>query len=105
VIEKGQATDLEVEAAPLEQVRADLLGLTVPADSHLVGVYVDELRLPPGAHLTLVVRQDRSLVPDRHTRLAAGDSLLVVATADARAEAEARLRAVSRGGKLAGWLR
>lgn len=105
VIETDQPTDLEVEAAPLEQVRADLLGLTVPSGSHLVGVYVDELRLPEGAHLTLVVRRDRSLVPDRFTRLQAGDALLVVATADARVEAEARLRAVSHGGKLAGWLK
>jgi cell volume regulation protein A len=105
VVETDQATDLEVEAAPLDRVRADLLGLTVPAGSHLVGVYVDELRLPPGAHLTLVVRQDRSLVPDRFTRLQAGDQVLVVATAEARDAAEARLRAVSRGGKLAGWLR
>jgi cell volume regulation protein A len=105
VIDRNRATDLEVEAAPLDQVRADLLGLTVPADSHLVGVYVDELRLPTGAHLTLVVRRDRSLVPDRFTRLEAGDQLLVVTTAEVRAEAEARLRSVSRGGKLAGWLR
>src|SRR3954468_891915 len=104
VIESDLATDLEVEAAPLEQVRADLLGLTVPPESHRVGVYVDELRLPPGAHLTLVVRNDRSLVPDRFTRLEAGDQVLVVATAEARAAAERRLRAVSRGGKLAGWL-
>ncbi|MBK5305157.1 MAG: potassium/proton antiporter [Frankiaceae bacterium] len=104
VIETDQATDLEVEAAPLEQVRADLLGLTIPPGSHLVGVYVDELRLPDGAHLTLVVRWDRSLVPGPHTRLEAGDAVLVVATAEARAGAEARLRAVSRGGKLAGWL-
>jgi cell volume regulation protein A len=105
VIEPDQATDLEVEAAPLEQVRADLLGLTVPTGSHLIGVYVDELRLPAGAHLTLVVRKERSLVPDSHTRLEAGDDLLIVATAEARAGAERRLRAVSRGGKLAGWLR
>jgi cell volume regulation protein A len=104
VIEPEQPTDLEVEAAPLEEVRADLLGLTIPARSHLVGVYVDELRLPAGAHLTFVVRGDRSLVPDRFTRLEAGDQVLVVTTAAARAEAEARLRAVSRGGKLAGWL-
>lgn len=104
VIESDQATDLEVEAAPLEQVRADLLGLTVPPGSHLVGVYVDELRLPAGAHLTLVVRRDRSLVPDGFTRLEAGDAILIVATAEARSAAEARLRAVSRGGKLAGWL-
>jgi cell volume regulation protein A len=104
VVEATRPTDLEVEAAPLEQVRADLLGLTVPDGSHLVGVYVDELRLPTGAHLTLVVRGDRSLVPDRFTRLEGGDELLVVATAESRAGAEARLRDVSRGGKLAGWL-
>jgi cell volume regulation protein A len=104
VIESWQPTDLEVEAAPLEDVRADLLGLAVPAGSHLVGVYADELRLPPGAHLTLVVRGERSLVPDQFTRLEAGDKLLIVATAESRAGAEARLRDVSRGGKLAGWL-
>jgi cell volume regulation protein A len=51
------------------------------------------------------VRRDRSLVPDRFTRLEAGDQLLVVTTAEVRAVAEARLRSVSRGGKLAGWLR
>src|SRR3954469_15324363 len=105
VIDPDRATDLEVEAAPLDQVRADLLGLTVPADSHLVGVYVDELRLPTGAHVTLVVRGARTLVPDRFTRLEAGDPGLVVTTAESRPQAEARLRAVSRGGKLAGWLR
>ncbi|MCA1711677.1 MAG: potassium/proton antiporter [Actinobacteria bacterium] len=105
VVEPGHANDLEVEAAPLEEVRADLLGLTVPPGSHLVGVYVDELRLPPGAHLTLVVRGDRSLVPDRFTRLEGHDQLLVVAAAESRAAAEARLRDVSRGGKLAGWYR
>ena len=105
VIDPDRATDLEVEAAPLEQVRADLLGLTVPADSHLVGVYVDELRLPSGAHVTLVVRGARTFVPDRFTRLEARDQVLVVTTAEDRAQAEARLRAVSRGGKLAGWLR
>ena len=105
VVESEHATDLEVEAAPLEDMRADLLGLTVPPRSHLVGVYADELRLPPGAHLTLVVRGERSLVPDRFTRLESGDQLLVVATAESRAGAERRLRDVSRGGRLAGWLR
>ncbi len=103
VLESKGATDLEVEAAPLEDLGADLLGLTVPAGSSLVGVYVDELRLPPGAHLTLVVRGDRSMVPDQHTRLAAGDGVLVVATASSRAAAEARLRDVSRAGRLADW--
>ncbi len=105
VVGEVRANDLEVEAAPLEELRADLLGMTVPAGSGLVGVHAHELRLPPGAHLTLVVRGDISLVPDVNTRLAAGDGLLVVATSASREGAERRLRAVSRGGKLAGWQR
>ena len=103
VVAATGANDLEVEAAPLEQLRADLLGMTVPAGSLLVGVHVDELRLPSGAHVTLVVRGERSLVPDANTRLAVGDGLLVVATSQSRGAAERRLREVSRGGRLAGW--
>jgi cell volume regulation protein A len=104
LVEAVHASDLEVEAAPLEEAHADVLGMAVPPRSHLVGVYVDELRLPPGAQLTLVVRGSRNLVPDRYTRLEAGDQLLVVSTPEARPAAEARLRAVSRSGKLADWL-
>jgi len=105
VVAEVGANDLEVEAAPLEELRADLLGMTVPTGSGLVGVHTHELRLPPGAHLTLVVRGNSSLVPDANTRLAAGDGLLVVATAASRESAERRLRAVARDGKLAGWQR
>ncbi len=53
--------------------------------------------------MTLVVRGERSLVPDANTRMAVGDGLLVVATAQTRSAAERRLREVSRGGRLAGW--
>ena len=103
VVDPGLPTDLEVETAPLEQVGADLLQLAVPAGSRLRGVYVEELRLPVGAHVTLVVREGRSLVPDTDTQLHAGDSLLVVATGGVREATEARLRAVARDGKLAHW--
>ncbi len=103
VVERGQASELEVETAPLEEMGADLLQVTVPADSRLHGVYVDELRLPPGAQLTLVVRGGAALVPDRGTQLLVGDQVLVVATAAVRDAAEARLRAVARAGKLARW--
>ena len=103
VVESGQARELEVETAPLEQMGADLLQLTVPAGSRLHGVYVNELRLPPGAQVTLLVRAGRSLVPDSSTQLLHGDSLLVVAQSGVREQAEARLRAVARDGKLARW--
>ncbi len=105
VVDRGQTSDLEVETAPLEEMGADLLQLTVQPGSRLAGVYTTELRLPHGAHVTLVVRDGDSLVPGPETQLRSGDQLLVVATGQARASAEQRLRAVSRGGRLAGWYR
>ena len=95
--------EIDVEAAPLEELHADLLDIRIPPDSRLDGVEIFELRLPQGAQITMVVRDGKSFVPEGSTRLQAGDKLLVVTTSDARAEAERRLRAVSRRGKLAGW--
>ena len=103
VVEAGHAVDVEVEIAPLEQLRADLLQVRVTPGSRLHGVYVEELRLPPGAHVTLVVREGQGLVPGPYTQLVHGDQVLVVASSTVRDEAEARLRAVARGGKLARW--
>jgi cell volume regulation protein A len=65
---------------------------------------VAELRLPAGAAVTLVVRDERSFVPLPSTVLRHGDELLVVATDPVRDAAERRLRAVGQGGKLADWL-
>ncbi|WP_067489152.1 potassium/proton antiporter [Actinomadura hibisca] len=98
-----QARELDVEAAPLEELHADLLEVRVPLDSRLNGVEIFELRLPQGASVTLVVRDGTSFVPGETTTLRAGDTLLVVTTAEVREAAERRLRAVSRRGKLAGW--
>jgi cell volume regulation protein A len=103
VVEDLEARDLEVEAAPLEQANADLLQIQVRPGSHLHGIYVDELRLPPGSALSLVVRKGIGTVPTGETRLETGDQLLVVATTDSRTAAEERLRAVSKDGKLARW--
>jgi cell volume regulation protein A len=95
--------DVEVEAAPLETLDADLMQLTVPEGSRLHGVYLPELRLPEDAAVVLIVRDGRSFVPDEHTRLVRGDQALLVAARRSRAEAERRLRAVSRAGRLASW--
>ncbi|MFC9814812.1 potassium/proton antiporter [Streptomyces virginiae] len=98
------ASDLGIESAPLEKLRGHLLSFAVPPASRMHGVEVSELRLPPGASVTLVVRDAKSFVPAPSTVLRRGDELLVVATDPVRDAAEARLRAVARGGKLAGWL-
>ncbi|CAM5234530.1 MULTISPECIES: potassium/proton antiporter [Streptomyces] len=102
--EKGEAADLGIESAPLERLQGHLLSVTVPEGSRMHGVEVSELRLPPGAAVTLVVREEKSFVPLPSTVLRHGDELLVVATDPVRDAAERRLRAVAHGGKLAGWL-
>jgi cell volume regulation protein A len=95
--------DVDVESAPLEQLDADLLQLTVPEGSRLHGVYLPELRLPEDASVVLIVRDGRSFVPDATTRLVRGDQALLVSARRSRVEAERRLRAVSRAGRLATW--
>ncbi len=104
-VEAVSARDVHVEASPLEELHADLLQVRVPPGSRIHGVEVGELRLPPEAQLTLVVRDGSSFVPSPTTRLRSGDNLLVVTTSAARAEAERRLLAINREGRLAGWLR
>ncbi|MFD3971456.1 potassium/proton antiporter [Streptomyces cyaneofuscatus] len=102
--DEAEADDLGVESAPLERLRGHLLSVDIPEKSKMHGVEVGELRLPAGAAVTLVVRQEESFVPSPTTVLRRGDELLVVATDPVRDQAEARLRAVGEGGKLAGWL-
>ncbi len=99
------AQQLQVEAAPLDGMDASLLGIDIDERSRLAGLYVSDLRLPPGAAVSLVVRAGQGLVPDVHTRLQPGDELLVVATEKSRRAAVKRLRLVSRDGRLAGWRR
>ncbi|MBO4269482.1 potassium/proton antiporter [Microbispora triticiradicis] len=100
---EGEARDLDVEAAPLEELNADLLQVRIPRGSLMHGVEIFELRLPTDTMVTLVVRNGRSFVPGPTTQLLVGDQLLVVTTAAQRETVERRLRAVSRKGKLAGW--
>ncbi|MFJ4804175.1 potassium/proton antiporter [Streptomyces murinus] len=102
--EKGEAADLGIESAPLERLRGHLLSVTIPEESRMHGVEIAELRLPSGSAVTLVVREGKSFVPLPSTVLRRGDELLVVATDPVRDSAEARLRAVAHGGKLASWL-
>ncbi|MDT3400156.1 potassium/proton antiporter [Streptomyces sp. B1866] len=102
--EREATSDLGIESAPLERLRGHLLSVAIPEGSRMHGVEVGELRLPPGSAVTLVVRDGTSFVPLPSTVLRRGDELLVVATDPVRDAAVTRLRAVGRGGKLAGWL-
>lgn len=103
VAEAGEPRDLDVEAAPLERIAADLLQVSITKRSRLHGVEVGELRLPRGALVALVVRDGNTIVPAGRTVLRRGDDLLVVTPRRIREETEERLRKVSRSGRLAQW--
>ena len=99
----AEPTELQVDAAPLDELSADLLQVRVPVGSRLRGVYLHELRLPTGAVVSLVVREGAGFTPGPDTRFRERDQLLVVTTAEARTGAERRIRAVDRAGRLARW--
>ncbi|WP_435771504.1 potassium/proton antiporter [Nocardioides sp. SYSU DS0651] len=104
VARRSEPRGIEVEAAPLERVAADLLQVTISPVSKLHGVEVGELRLPVGANVSMIVRDGRAMVPERRTVLRHGDDLIVVTPRKLRERTEQRLRQVSAGGRLAQWL-
>ncbi len=104
VARRSEPRGLDVEAAPLERVAADLLQVAISPVSKMHGVEVGELRLPVGASVAMVIREGQTLVPEQRTVLRHGDDLLVVTPRAVRDATERRLREVSAGGRLAHWL-
>lgn len=103
VAQRAEPRDLELEAAPLERVAADLLQVRISSRSRLHGVEVAELRLPTGASVSLVIRDGQTIVPDGRTVLRRHDDLLLVTPRALRERTEQRLRLVSSRGRLARW--
>lgn len=95
--------DLNVDSTPLEELGVDLLEVTIGQRSRLHGVELFELRLPPGAEVSLIVRDGAAFVPGKHSSLRRGDQLLIVSTMQARARARRQLHAINAEGRLAGW--
>ena len=104
VVEPTRTRELSIEHAPYEDIGASMLTCDIPPRSRLQGVEVDELRLPGGALVALVLRGQSLFVPTGSTVLRSGDHLLIAVGDEHREAVEARLRAVSRGGRLATWL-
>jgi len=104
VARRSEPRGLDVEAAPLERIAADLLQVLISPVSKMHGVEVGELRLPEGASVSLVIRGGETVVPERRFVLKHGDELLVVTPRKQRQATEQRLRDVSAGGRLARWL-
>lgn len=103
LVPRDTTREIQVDAAPLDVLDAELITMKVMPGSRLHNVTVLELRLPDPSVITLIIRAGQSFVPQVVTRLQIGDELLIVTTSAMREAAERRLRAVSRRGKLAYW--
>lgn len=99
----GDTVDVDVEAAPLDKVDADMVQVRIVPGSKLHGVAVQELRLPPNATVALVIRGERTFTPHGRDVLRTGDELLIVTPSAVRPQIEERIRMVGRSGRLAGW--
>jgi potassium/hydrogen antiporter len=98
------ATDVEIEFAPLDTIAADMMQVHVPPGSRLHGVTIRELRLPKNSVVSLIVRDGEPFAPNADRLVRFGDDLLIVTNSDDRKKVERRLRSISHGGRLAGWL-
>ncbi len=103
VVSPAEPQQIDIDAAPLDELGAVLLQVRIPRGSRLHGVYLAELRVPRGASVSLVVRRGRGFTPESTTRLQEDDQLLIVTTEAARNATERRLRAVGRAGPIARW--
>lgn len=103
LVRAGEPEEVEVDAAPLDQLGAELLQVRIQRGSKLHGVYLSELRLPTGATVSLIVREDAGFTPKSTTRLQEDDQLLVITTDAVRDAAERRIRSVDRAGRYARW--
>jgi cell volume regulation protein A len=97
------ATDVEIEFAPLDTIKADMMQVHVSDGSRLHGVSIRELRLPKNSVVSLIVRDNEPFTPKPDQLVRAGDDLLIVTNGTDRRKVEARLRSLSRGGRLGGW--
>jgi trk system potassium uptake protein len=71
----------ELEGGELQIVEAQL-----DADSPVVGRELRELTLPEGSHITVLIRNERAIAARPETKLALGDRVLAVTSAEREAE-------------------
>lgn len=80
-----------VRLMTLHHGSGDLVALTVPEDSPLVGVAAATLPLPADAALLAIRRSGRVTVPQPQARLAAGDEIVLVVAEGSEAQVRAAL--------------
>ncbi|MCL2463890.1 MAG: TrkA family potassium uptake protein [Micrococcales bacterium] len=91
MVEEAVAVGDLVKIFTFHQSRADILEMTLPRTSPLVGVLVGQVRWPQDTVLAAIVRDVQPIAPSPDDTLEAGDELLFVTGRDASEEALQRL--------------
>lgn len=86
LVEEAVAVGDLVRLFTFRQSNANLVELTMPDDSPLVGTRVADVPWPGDVLLVAILRDTSILTPDRDRALEAGDELLFVTQSDAEAE-------------------
>ncbi|GII97994.1 trk system potassium uptake protein TrkA [Sediminihabitans luteus] len=82
MVEEAVAVGDLVRIFTFHQSGADILELTLPAESRLIGSRVSEVEWPPDTVLAAIVRDAQPFAPTGDDPLEAGDELLIVAGRD-----------------------
>jgi trk system potassium uptake protein TrkA len=83
LVEEAVSVGSLVRLLQFEGGSAHLVEVTLADDSPAAGTSLVDLGIPRDATVVAVVREDRLIVPRGDTRLAAGDEVLVLVTAEA----------------------
>jgi trk system potassium uptake protein TrkA len=83
LVEEAVSVGSLVRLLRFEGGSAHLVEVTLADDSPAAGTTLVDLGIPRDATVVAVVREDRLIVPRGDTRLAAGDEVLVLVTAEA----------------------
>ncbi len=93
MVEEAVSVGDLVRLMTLRQGQANLVEVTLPADTPLAGRPVRYLQLPADAALVTILRGGRVIVPQGDDPLEGGDELLFVAAADVEPQVRAALSA------------
>ncbi|MCW0211883.1 MAG: TrkA family potassium uptake protein [Pseudonocardia sp.] len=80
LVEEAVAVGDLVRLMTFRQGQANLVEVTLPAETRLAGRPVKDLKLPPDSALVTILRGGRVIVPQADDALEPGDELLFVAT-------------------------
>ncbi|MEU8517279.1 TrkA family potassium uptake protein [Kitasatospora sp. NPDC048722] len=95
LVEEAVSVGDLVRLMRFSQGNANLVELTLAADTELVGTRVGDVAWPPDTALVTIIREGRVLVPGKDDTLEGGDELLFVAAQEREEELEDLLSATS----------